>query len=99
MDRITHILRELISGVKIIRAFNKQTYEKRRFDDASKDYCSTAVRINKIFAILIPFLLLIANIGIVVILCVSQKLTIADRMQLGDILLLLSISRLYYGEL
>ena len=85
MDRITHILRELISGVKIIRAFNKQNYEKRRFDDASKDYCSIAVRINKIFAILIPFLLLIANIGIVVILSVSQKLTYINSMQIGDI--------------
>lgn len=61
MDRITHILREIITGVRIIRAFNRERYEKARFDAAAEDYCDIAIRTNKIFAILLPVLLLIIN--------------------------------------
>lgn len=85
MDRITHILREIITGVRIIRAFNRESYEKRRFDTAAEDFCDVAIRTNKIFAILLPALLLIINLGIIVILIVSRSQATLGAMKIGDI--------------
>lgn len=85
MDRITHILREIITGVRIIRAFNRESYEKRRFDTAAEDFCGVAIRTNKIFAILLPALLLIINLGIIVILIVSRSQATLGAMKIGDI--------------
>lgn len=85
MDRITHILREIITGVRIIRAFNRESYEKKRFDIAAEDFCDTAIRTNKIFAILFSALLLIINLGIILILIVGREQITYGAMQIGDI--------------
>ena len=85
MDRITHILREIITGVRIIRTFNKEEYEKQRFDTAAEDFCDIAIRTNKIFAILVPILLFIINIGVVLILWFGREQSINKGMQIGDI--------------
>lgn len=85
MDRITHVLREMITGVRIIRAFNREAYEKKRFDSAAEDFCNVAVRTNKIFAILLPSLLLIINLGIILILIVGREQSLSGNMQIGDI--------------
>lgn len=85
MDRITHVLREMITGVRVIRAFNKEEYEKKRFNAAAEDFCDIAIRTNKIFAILLPALLLIINLGIILILVVGREQTLTGDMRIGDI--------------
>lgn len=85
MDKITHVLREIITGVRIIRAFNKEKYEKERFDAAAEDFCDISIRTNKIFAVLVPLLLFIINFGVVFILWFGREQAILGFMQIGDI--------------
>ena len=51
IDRINARLRESITGVRVIRAFGKETYERARMTKAFEDYASRAIRVNLIFAV------------------------------------------------
>ncbi len=68
IDRINLILRENLSGIRVIRAFNRTEYERNRFNEANLDLTDTAIRVNRIMAALMPVLMLVMNltaIGIV----------------------------------
>lgn len=67
-DRLNLVFREGLTGVRVIRAFNKADYEEKRFDDANKDYLHTAVKVNTIVAAMMPMMTLImsgTNVAIV----------------------------------
>lgn len=67
-DRLNLVFREGLTGVRVIRAFNKTKYEENRFDEANKDYANTAVKVNTIVAFMIPIMTLImsgTNVAIV----------------------------------
>ncbi len=61
-DRINQVMRETLSGIRVIRAFVRTGYEERRFDDANSDLTNTQLRVNRLFAIMIPFLFGIMNL-------------------------------------
>ena len=60
-DRLNLVFREGLTGVRVIRAFNKTKYEKNRFDDANKDYTQTAIKVNTIVALMLPLMTLIMS--------------------------------------
>ncbi len=67
LDRVGIITKENLEGVRVIRAFSKQNYEKERFVNASEDHSSIAVRVGKLSALLSPLTTAITNIGLVAI--------------------------------
>lgn len=67
IDRLNQVVREKLSGVRVIRAFVKTDYEQRRFDEANLDLTSTALWINRLFAMTMPLLMLIVNLAMVTI--------------------------------
>ncbi|KAF1305753.1 ABC transporter ATP-binding protein [Candidatus Enterococcus willemsii] len=60
-DRLNLVFREGLTGVRVIRAFNKAGYEENRFDDANKDYTQTAIKVNTIVALMMPLMTLIMS--------------------------------------
>ena len=61
IDRLTLVLRENLSGVRVIRAFNRGEYEKERFGGANKDLTGLAIRVNRIMAFMQPVVMLFMN--------------------------------------
>jgi ATP-binding cassette, subfamily B, multidrug efflux pump len=61
VDRINQVMRETLAGVRVIRAFVRTRHEEERFDTANVDLFSTALRVNRLFAITIPVMTLILN--------------------------------------
>ena len=51
IDRLNLVFREKLTGIRVIRAFNRVDYEKERFDDANRDLTDTAIRVNRIMSI------------------------------------------------
>lgn len=86
MDNINRILRERIIGVRVIRAFNREKYEKYRIDAAAADYADNAIKINKIIAALLPLVMMIINLGVIFILWIGGKKVLHGNMQIGDIM-------------
>ncbi|MBZ4650587.1 ABC transporter ATP-binding protein [Thermosipho sp. (in: thermotogales)] len=65
LDNLNRVLRENLTGVRVIRAFAKTEYEKKRFEVANEDLTSTALKVNRIFALVFPLILLIMNFTII----------------------------------
>jgi ATP-binding cassette subfamily B protein len=86
MDNINRTLRETVIGVRVIRAFNREQYEKGRVDAASSDYADNAIKINKLIAVLEPIAMLIVNGGIIGILWLGGVRTVEGTVQIGDIM-------------
>ncbi len=67
IDRINEVLREQITGVRVIRAFVRTDAEAERFGDANADLTATALRINRIFALAFPSVMAIMNLSSVAV--------------------------------
>ncbi|HFL3519178.1 TPA: ABC transporter ATP-binding protein [Clostridioides difficile] len=88
MDNMNRVLREVVTGVRVIRAFNRSRFEKKRFDRTAIDYSETAISINKIFAVLMPIVMLIMNLGIVSIIWFGGMRVSNGNMEIGHIMAL-----------
>ena len=61
LDKLNLVLRENLTGIRVIRAFNRIDDEKRRFTKANKDLTETAIKVNKMMASLMPIMMIIMN--------------------------------------
>lgn len=61
VDLLNQILREKLSGIRVIRAFVRQDYEEKRYDKANKDMCSIAIRAHLFMTAMMPMVTLVMN--------------------------------------
>jgi ATP-binding cassette subfamily B protein len=66
-DRVQQVMRETLSGMRVIRAFVRTDHDEARYDVANRDLTDTALRTNRLFAMMIPFLFGIMNLSTVAI--------------------------------
>ena len=90
IDRITEVLREQITGVRVIRAFNRTPYERDRFQAANADLTGTALRVNRIFALALPSLLLIMNLSSIAVVWFGGHLIDSGQMPVGNLIAFLA---------
>lgn len=85
LDKINVVLRENITGVRVIRAFNKEGFEEKRMRRSFEDYAESAIRANRLFFGLESMAIFFLNICIVGILWLGVNRIGAGYMQIGDI--------------
>jgi ATP-binding cassette subfamily B multidrug efflux pump len=68
LDKVNRVLREGLSGIRVIRAFDRIDYEKKRFNEANLDLTSTAIRVNRIMATAMPLMMVAMNFMAIAIL-------------------------------
>ena len=90
IDRINGVLREQITGMRVIRAFVRDDFEQARFADANDALRETSLRINRIFALAMPLLMLILNFSTIGVVWFGSHLVSTGDMQIGDISAFLS---------
>lgn len=86
LDKLNLIVRENLTGIRVVRAFDKLTYEKERFDIANKDLTSNAIKVNIIMGVLMPAMTLILNITSVVVVWLAAGLIDVGAMEVGDLM-------------
>jgi ATP-binding cassette, subfamily B, multidrug efflux pump len=86
LDKLNLVLRENLTGIRVIRAFNRIDREKARFDDANKDLMDNAVKVNKIMAVLMPLMMLIMNFTTIAIIWFGAKRIDSGNMQIGSLM-------------
>ena len=84
-DRINQVMRETLSGVRVIRAFVRTEHEEIRFDDANADLTRTQLRVNRLFAMMIPFLFGTMNLSTVAIVWFGGLRVDSGGMQIGNL--------------
>ncbi|HEX9044659.1 MAG TPA: ABC transporter ATP-binding protein [Candidatus Limnocylindrales bacterium] len=86
IDRINQLMRENLAGVRVIRAFVRTGYEEARFDEANRDLTSTALTVNRLFALMIPSLFGILNLSTVAIIWFGGLRIDSGDMPIGNLL-------------
>ena len=65
IDRVNQVMREKLSGVRVIRAFVREAQEERRFDVANADLSQTMLSVGRLFALMMPTVMVIFNLTLV----------------------------------
>ncbi|MGZ6530083.1 MAG: ABC transporter ATP-binding protein, partial [Tumebacillaceae bacterium] len=86
LDKLNQVLREGLTGIRVIRSFNRIEYEKGRFREANFDLTSTAIKANKIMAFLWPIMMLTLNFSIIAIIWFGGIRIDHGDMQVGDLM-------------
>lgn len=86
LDKVNLVLRENLTGVRVVRAFNKIDYEHERFSEANEDLTNNAIRVNKIIAILMPSMTIILNFTTVAILWFGGIAVNNDTLAVGNLI-------------
>jgi len=86
VDRLNLVLRENLSGMMVVRAFNMQDYEEKRFDKANQDVTGISLFINRVMVVMMPVMMLIMNGLSIAILWVGSHQVAEAQMQVGDMM-------------
>lgn len=86
LDKLNLVLRENLTGIRVIRAFNRTDYEKKRFNAANKDLTDTAIFVNRLIAVLMPSMMLFMNLTSVAIIWFGGLRIDAGQLSLGDMM-------------
>jgi len=86
IDTLNRVLRENLTGIRVIRSFNRMDYEKERFNEANLDLTSTATKAQKIMASLMPMLMLIINFSTIAIIWFGGIRISNGVMQVGSLI-------------
>lgn len=85
LDKMNVILRENITGVRVIRAFNKEEHEKNRLKNSFENYAESAIKANRLYAGLDSLAFFAINVCIVAILYIGGNRVGLGAMEIGDI--------------
>jgi ATP-binding cassette, subfamily B, multidrug efflux pump len=83
IDRLNLVLGEGLSGVRVIRAFDRGAHQRQRFDQANLDLTNTAIALNRLIAFLMPALIVMLNLTSIAIIWVGSHRIDAGTMQVG----------------
>jgi len=83
LDKLNLVMREIITGLPVIRAFSKEKYEEERFDESNKDYTKTNLFVGRAMSVMMPAMTLIMNGLMVLIIWVSSHRIDDGSMQIG----------------
>jgi len=86
LDKLNLVLREGLTGIRVVRAFNRIDTEKVKFDEANTDLMENAIKVNKIMAFLMPIMMLIMNVTTVSIIWFGAKRIDAGSIQVGSLI-------------
>jgi ATP-binding cassette subfamily B multidrug efflux pump len=86
IDRLNLVTRESLTGMMVIRAFNMQRFEEKRFDKANKELTSTSLFINRVMVTMMPVMMLVMNGLSLIILWVGAHQIAQSTMQVGDMM-------------
>lgn len=86
IDRLNLVIRENLSGMMVIRAFNMQPFEEKRFDKANQDLTGTTLFVNRVMAGMFPSMMVIMNGLSLLIIWIGSHQVAQARMQVGDMM-------------
>ena len=83
IDAVNRVLREQITGIRVVRAFVREPYETTRFDGANTALTEVALRVGRLFALVFPFIMIVLNASGVAVLWLGGQRVDAGAVQVG----------------
>ncbi|MDT4973151.1 MAG: ATP-binding cassette, subfamily multidrug efflux pump [Pseudonocardiales bacterium] len=85
IDAVNGVLREQISGIRVVRAFVREPVEAKRFGEANLALTTTAVRAGRLMALIFPTVFLVLNVSSVAVLWFGASRVASGAMQIGSL--------------
>ncbi len=86
IDGLNLVLRENLTGVRVVRAFNREKDEQVRLGKANEELKDVSIKVNKVMAVLMPSMMLIMNITVVGVIWFGGVRIDSSAMQIGDLM-------------
>ena len=86
VDRLNLVTREILTGLRVIRAFNREAYEEKKFDAANVDLTNVNLFVNRLMVIMQPIMMLILNVTAIGIVWVGAHLIESGSLQIGGMM-------------
>ena len=86
LDKLNLVLREGLTGIRVVRAFNRIDHEQKRFAKANYDLTNTAIRVNKIMATVMPVIMFMLNVTTLALVWFGGIRIDQGSMQVGDLM-------------
>jgi ATP-binding cassette, subfamily B, multidrug efflux pump len=90
IDAVNRVLREQITGIRVVRAFVREPVEQQRFGSSNAELTDTALRVGQLMAFMFPTVLLVLNVSSVAVLWFGGHRIAAGEMQIGAMTAFLS---------
>ncbi|ASF10612.1 putative ABC transporter permease/ATP-binding protein [Nocardia brasiliensis NBRC 14402] len=90
IDEVNRVLREQITGIRVVRAFVRERQETWRFGVANNELTETALRVGRLMALMFPTVMLISNLTAVAVIWFGGKAVDEGTMQIGSLTAMLS---------
>ena len=85
IDMVNRVLREQITGIRVVRAFVREPYETARFAQANGELTGTQLAVGRLLAIMFPIVMLILNVSSVAVLWFGALRVDSGQMQIGSL--------------
>ena len=99
LDRLNLVMREGLSGVRVVRAFIRDDYQQERFNKANEDLTDNAIRVNRLLALQSPVMTIIMNITIVATLWFGSLFINSGSLMIGDLMAFIQYIGMILGSL
>ncbi|WP_406687780.1 ABC transporter ATP-binding protein [Rossellomorea vietnamensis] len=86
LDQLNLVLRENLTGIRVIRAFNREPEEKERLKRTNHELTDVSIRVNKIMAFMMPVMMLVMNMTVVAVIWFGGIRIDNGGMQIGDLM-------------
>lgn len=90
IDTVNRVLREQITGIRVVRAFVRERYEVKRFAGANDDLADTTLRVGRMMALMFPAVMLITNVTIVAIIWFGGRAVSDGDVEIGALTAMMS---------
>jgi len=86
LDLLNLVMRENLTGIRVVRAFNREKQEQARLQNANKDLTDVSIKVNKVMAFMMPIMMLVMNLTVVSIVWIGGIRIDHGAMQIGDLM-------------
>lgn len=86
VDKLNLVTRENLTGLRVVRAFNNEKVEEKKFDNANQDLMRLNLFVNRLMIILQPFMMLLMNIALVAIVWFGAQLVSDGTVEIGNMM-------------
>lgn len=86
LDNVNSVVQENISGARVVKAYTNEALEIDRFDKANTDYRNTNLSVLRLFALVMPVLMIIMNLAVIAIIYVGGLQAKAQAINVGDVM-------------
>ena len=86
LDKLNRISRENLTGIRVIRAFGNDDYERKRFNKTNEDYADVSKKLFKLMAISQPTFFFLLNMAILAIFWLASKMINTQTLQVGQLI-------------